>query len=349
MLYRANLFRFCRLFGHGDRARAHARLPPAREFQQPYISQSLTEFWRRWHISLTTWIRDYLYMPLGGNRGGEARTYLNLWICFLASGLWHGASWNFVLWGAYNGLFLTLDRIFLRDALQRCGAVIATAVTLFIVMIGWAIFRSSSRRNCCRFWPRCSANDARSGRRSKFPPRCRLHWRRAPSFRYCRQHALSSRLFGAYQRQGWLRALPCGDPGRDLCSGDCACGRSAIPALHLFQVLTMKPLRPFTPGSPAFCGPLVLPLVNGLEPGVAPSYPALAIKIGPKLGGVTYDVPVILSWSSLRDGSFQKAVASRVTDALPIRPLLIRLNNEIRFALFGELTAPHVFRGAKGS
>jgi len=110
-------------------------------FDKPYISQSLTEFWRRWHISLTTWIRDYLYVPLGGNRGGEVRTAVNLWICFLASGLWHGASWNFVLWGAYNGLFLTLDRIFLRDALQRCGTVIATGVTLTIVIIGWAIFR----------------------------------------------------------------------------------------------------------------------------------------------------------------------------------------------------------------
>ena len=83
-------------------------------------------------------------MPLGGNRSGNARTYLNLWICFLLSGLWHGASWNFVLWGAYNGLFLTLDRLFLRDLLNRCGAFIATGVTLFIVMIGWAIFRSES-------------------------------------------------------------------------------------------------------------------------------------------------------------------------------------------------------------
>ena len=81
-------------------------------------------------------------MPLGGNKAGEGRTYLNLWICFLASGLWHGASWNFVLWGAYNGLFLTLDRMFLRDALQRCGRLVATTVTLFIVMIGWALFRS---------------------------------------------------------------------------------------------------------------------------------------------------------------------------------------------------------------
>jgi alginate O-acetyltransferase complex protein AlgJ len=99
----------------------------------------------------------------------------------------------------------------------------------------------------------------------------------------------------------------------------------------------------------ALCGLLLLlPLAIAWNLAVAPSHPSLAIKIGPKLGGVTFEVPVILSWSSLRDGSFQKAVASRVTDAMPIRPLLIRLNNEIRFALFGELTAPHVFRGAKG-
>jgi alginate O-acetyltransferase complex protein AlgI len=120
-------------------------------FDKPYIARSLTEFWRRWHMSLTTWIRDYLYKPLGGNREGEARTYLNLWICFLLSGLWHGASWNFVLWGAYNGLFLTLDRLFLRKALERCGAVIATVATLFIVMIGWAIFRSDSPSHLTTF------------------------------------------------------------------------------------------------------------------------------------------------------------------------------------------------------
>lgn len=113
-------------------------------FNAPYASRSVTEFWQRWHISLTTWIRDYLYVPLGGNRRGEIRTYLNLWICFLLSGLWHGASWNFVLWGAYNGLFLTLDRLFLRKLLDRCGAFFSTIATLFIVMIGWAIFRSES-------------------------------------------------------------------------------------------------------------------------------------------------------------------------------------------------------------
>ena len=93
---------------------------------------------------------------------------------------------------------------------------------------------------------------------------------------------------------------------------------------------------------------LALPLASAWNLAVAPTYPKLAIRIGPKLGGVTRDAHVDLSWSSLRDGSFQKAVASRVTDAMAVRPLLIRINNEIRFELFGELTAPQVVRGAKG-
>jgi alginate O-acetyltransferase complex protein AlgI len=130
--------------GYSDMAIGLARMlgfSLKENFNAPYAARSITDFWRRWHMSLTTWIRDYLYKPLGGNRDGQLRTYVNLWICFLLSGLWHGASWNFVLWGAYNGLFLTLDRMFLREALNRCGAVFATVATLFIVMIGWAIFR----------------------------------------------------------------------------------------------------------------------------------------------------------------------------------------------------------------
>jgi len=99
----------------------------------------------------------------------------------------------------------------------------------------------------------------------------------------------------------------------------------------------------------AFCVFLsLLPLATAWNLFVIPRYPSLAIRIGPKLGGVTYDTPVTLSWSSVRDRTFQKALASRLTDAMPIRPLLIRLNNEIRFHLFGELTAPNVVRGAKG-
>src|SRR3954452_14189809 len=99
----------------------------------------------------------------------------------------------------------------------------------------------------------------------------------------------------------------------------------------------------------AFCATLLaLPLASAWNLAIAPNHPSLVIRIGPKLGGVTREAPVVLSWSSLRDGSFQKAVASRVTDAMAVRPLLIRINNEIRFELFGELTAPQVVRGAKG-
>jgi alginate O-acetyltransferase complex protein AlgI len=111
-------------------------------FNNPYGSASFTEFWRRWHISLSTWIRDYLYVPLGGSRCGTARTYLNLWICFLLSGLWHGAAWTFVLWGAWNGLFLVLDRLFWLRLADRLPRLVPVAVTFLFVMIGWAIFRA---------------------------------------------------------------------------------------------------------------------------------------------------------------------------------------------------------------
>lgn len=113
-------------------------------FDMPYISCSITEFWRRWHISLSTWIRDYLYIPLGGNRVAPWRIYLNLWVCFLASGLWHGAAWTYVLWGAYNGLFLMLDRLFLLRALDRLPRAVANAVAMLIIMVGWTVFRSGS-------------------------------------------------------------------------------------------------------------------------------------------------------------------------------------------------------------
>ena len=133
--------------GYSDMAIGLARMlgfQLRENFRMPYVARSLTEFWRRWHISFTTFIRDYLYVPLGGNRYGSVLTYRNLWICFLISGLWHGASWNFVLWGAYNGLFLTLDRMFLVKILDRTGKFMATIFTFAIVMLGWMIFRSPS-------------------------------------------------------------------------------------------------------------------------------------------------------------------------------------------------------------
>lgn len=111
-------------------------------FNNPYISRSVTEFWRRWHITLGAWMRNYLYIPLGGNRvSTKRRLYFNLWFVFLASGLWHGASWNFVIWGAYHGLFLVLERIFLLNFYDKIGKLPSTIITFLIVVIGWVFFR----------------------------------------------------------------------------------------------------------------------------------------------------------------------------------------------------------------
>lgn len=111
-------------------------------FHSPYKAASITDFWRRWHISLSTWLRDYLYIPLGGNRIGPARTYVNLIVVMLLGGLWHGANWTFVLWGAYHGVLLALERALgIGDA--RRGFVLRRAATFLLVVIGWVIFRAS--------------------------------------------------------------------------------------------------------------------------------------------------------------------------------------------------------------
>jgi alginate O-acetyltransferase complex protein AlgI len=113
-------------------------------FNQPYLAIGFSDFWQRWHISLSSWIRDYLYIPLGGNHGSRLRVTLNLWICFLASGLWHGASWTFVFWGAYHGLFVSLDRIARERAWPRLPSLVGIAATFFLVLIGWVLFRATT-------------------------------------------------------------------------------------------------------------------------------------------------------------------------------------------------------------
>ena len=118
------------------------RLPE--NFDMPYLSQSVSEFWRRWHITLGAWMRDYLYIPLGGSRYGAGRTYANLWAVFLLSGLWHGASWTFVLWGAWHGLFISLDRLFLGRLLAHVGRIPRIAFTFVVVALGWLLFRAPS-------------------------------------------------------------------------------------------------------------------------------------------------------------------------------------------------------------
>jgi len=114
-------------------------------FNSPYISQSITEFWRRWHITLGSWMRDYLYIPLGGNRvKNNFRLYINLWIVFLISGLWHGAAWNFIIWGGYHGVFLIADRIFLNRLTTKVGVAGRMTLTFVIVVLGWVLFRADN-------------------------------------------------------------------------------------------------------------------------------------------------------------------------------------------------------------
>jgi alginate O-acetyltransferase complex protein AlgI len=116
-------------------------------FNYPYVSRSITDFWRRWHISLSTWFRDYLYIPLGGNRRGAFRTYVNLAIVFLLCGLWHGASWLFVAWGAYQGAFLIVERVGLGRLLERTPRIVQHAYAMAVVVVGWTIFRVATGPN----------------------------------------------------------------------------------------------------------------------------------------------------------------------------------------------------------
>ena len=109
-------------------------------FNYPYISKSITEFWRRWHISLSTWFREYLYIPLGGNRCSKPRWMFNLFMVWAATGIWHGASWNYLLWGLYFFLLLMLEKFVLLKPLERAPALVGHVYTLLLVMVSWAIF-----------------------------------------------------------------------------------------------------------------------------------------------------------------------------------------------------------------
>lgn len=113
-------------------------------FNYPYIARSIQDFWRRWHISLSNWFRDYLYIPLGGNRKGSKRTIINLFIVFLLCGFWHGASWNFIIWGLFHGSFLGLERTGFGHFLKKIPRITQHAYTLLIVMTGWVFFRAET-------------------------------------------------------------------------------------------------------------------------------------------------------------------------------------------------------------
>lgn len=117
-------------------------------FNYPYISASVTEFWRRWHMSLGSWFRDYVYIPLGGNRVSKAKWFRNIFIVWLLTGLWHGAAWNFVLWGGYFGLLLLTERLWLGKRLARAPAAVQHALLLLLVTLGFVLFRAESLQAC---------------------------------------------------------------------------------------------------------------------------------------------------------------------------------------------------------
>ncbi len=143
----------------------------AKNFDSPYLSQSITEFWRQWHLSLSTWLRDNLYIPLGGNRLGEVRTYINLAITMVLGGLWHGASWNFIIWGSIHGGMLALERLQGKDSWYRyLPGVVRTAITFVIILFTWVFFRAkdtTAAMNYCRtmlgFGARQDGSDLLSG------------------------------------------------------------------------------------------------------------------------------------------------------------------------------------------
>jgi D-alanyl-lipoteichoic acid acyltransferase DltB (MBOAT superfamily) len=145
---------YCDFAGYSDMARGMSRMlgiEVMENFRRPYFATTITEFWRRWHISLSTWLRDYLYIPLGGNRKGEARTYVNLMMTMLLGGLWHGASWTFVAWGGLHGAALAAHKLWTRlrestgltpGRLGVGGKLIGWALTMAVVGAGWVFFRA---------------------------------------------------------------------------------------------------------------------------------------------------------------------------------------------------------------
>jgi alginate O-acetyltransferase complex protein AlgI len=121
-------------------------------FDNPYTSKSITEFWRRWHMTLGSWMKNYLYIPLGGNKvDSKARLYFNLWLVFLASGFWHGAAWTFIIWGVYHGMWLVLERMFLGKFYEKIGSVASTIICFVLVAIGWVFFRSEKTKDAVVF------------------------------------------------------------------------------------------------------------------------------------------------------------------------------------------------------
>jgi alginate O-acetyltransferase complex protein AlgI len=161
---------YCDFSGYSDMAIGSARMMGFKfmeNFQMPYSATTITEFWQRWHISLSSWFRDYLYIPLGGNRKGPKRTYVNLLVTMLLCGLWHGASWNFVFWGGLHGVALAIHRAWKawnplamlngNPAFQIAWNIVARVLTLAVVLVGWIFFRATSWASACDYLHRMAS------------------------------------------------------------------------------------------------------------------------------------------------------------------------------------------------
>ncbi|MFT7462346.1 MAG: alginate O-acetyltransferase complex protein AlgI [Pseudohongiellaceae bacterium] len=152
LLYTVQIY--CDFSGYSDMAIASAGLlgyELTLNFDFPYLARSITSFWRRWHISLSSWFRDYLYIPLGGNRGTSRQTLRNLLLVFLLCGLWHGARWTFILWGLYHGAFLVFERLSWGQTLKRLPRAVAHLYALLVAVGGWVLFRSDNLPAAGRF------------------------------------------------------------------------------------------------------------------------------------------------------------------------------------------------------
>ena len=146
-------------------------------FRWPYVADTVQEFWRRWHMSLSSWFRDYLYVPLGGNRVSPGRTYANLVTVFFLCGLWHGASWNFAIWGLFHGAFLVIERLGLASTVPRVWRPIRHAYLLLVVMVGWVFFRANTLPDALAFLA------AMAGRGATAPTPFAVQWYLTPALR----------------------------------------------------------------------------------------------------------------------------------------------------------------------
>lgn len=146
---------YCDFAGYSDMAIGLGRMfgfEFKENFNFPYIATSIKEFWRRWHISLSSFFRDYVYIPLGGNKGSKTRTYLNLITVFFLTGFWHGASWSFIVWGLFHGAFMLLERTGLEKLLEKTWKPVAVLYTLLVVMFAWVLFRADTLGYAMDYW-----------------------------------------------------------------------------------------------------------------------------------------------------------------------------------------------------